>query len=131
MTEPAAAGGGFVIREIRPGEHEALGEITVAAYREVGETDEPYYAEQRKRFTGARAADDRPEAPPELPPAERGPGPGDAEALYFSLLTLYLSQTLSTNLTNCSIPFATGAVLMNSCTVCALPPVDTPSTMAG
>ena len=45
---------------------------------------EPYYAEQRKRFTGERAADDRPEAPPEAeapategaPEAEDRP-PGD------------------------------------------------------
>jgi GNAT superfamily N-acetyltransferase len=45
---------GVFVREIAPAEHEALGEITVAAYREVGETDEPYYAELRD--VAARAA---------------------------------------------------------------------------
>lgn len=37
----------FSIREARPDEHSALGEITVAAYRDVGENDEPYFAELR------------------------------------------------------------------------------------
>lgn len=49
-----SAVGGLVVREIRSEEHDALGEITVAAYREVGETDEPYYAELRD--VAARAA---------------------------------------------------------------------------
>jgi membrane associated rhomboid family serine protease len=36
--------------------------------------DEPYYAEQRRRFLGERAADDRPEPPEDLPPEpEREP----------------------------------------------------------
>lgn len=38
---------GILIRPIAPEEHGVLGDITVAAYREVGETDEPYYAELR------------------------------------------------------------------------------------
>jgi GNAT superfamily N-acetyltransferase len=38
---------GIVVREVAPAELEVLGELTVAAYREVGETDEPYYAELR------------------------------------------------------------------------------------
>jgi ribosomal protein S18 acetylase RimI-like enzyme len=38
---------GVVVREVAPAELDALGELTVAAYREVGETDEPYYAELR------------------------------------------------------------------------------------
>ena len=37
----------FVVREALPSEYAALGEITAAAYRDVGETDEPYYAELR------------------------------------------------------------------------------------
>jgi membrane associated rhomboid family serine protease len=43
--------------------------------------DEPYYREQRKRFSGERAADDRPEPPaaepplPELRPLPEGPEP--------------------------------------------------------
>ena len=37
----------FVIREARPDEYAALGEITVDAYRAVGETEEPYYPELR------------------------------------------------------------------------------------
>lgn len=37
--------GTVVIREIEPAEHERLAAITVAAYREAGETDEPYYPE--------------------------------------------------------------------------------------
>jgi hypothetical protein len=44
----------FVIREIRPEEHAALGELVVQAYREVGETDEAYYEELRD--VAARAA---------------------------------------------------------------------------
>ncbi|MEW5992693.1 MAG: hypothetical protein AB1736_15300 [Chloroflexota bacterium] len=40
MTAP-----GIVVREIAPAEMARLGEITVAAYREVGGTDEPYYAQ--------------------------------------------------------------------------------------
>lgn len=35
---------GVVVREAEPDELDPLGELTVAAYREVGETDEPYYA---------------------------------------------------------------------------------------
>jgi ribosomal protein S18 acetylase RimI-like enzyme len=38
---------GVVVREVAPHELDPLGELTVAAYREVGETDEPYYAELR------------------------------------------------------------------------------------
>jgi tetratricopeptide (TPR) repeat protein len=36
-----------------------------------------YYEEQRRRFTGERAADDRPEAPEQAP--EREPGPREEE----------------------------------------------------
>ena len=43
----------IVVRAINAAEHEALGELTVAAYREVGETDEPYYAELRDVATRA------------------------------------------------------------------------------
>lgn len=46
---------GIAVREVRPEEYERLGEITVDAYREVGETDEPYYATLRD--VAARAAD--------------------------------------------------------------------------
>jgi ribosomal protein S18 acetylase RimI-like enzyme len=38
---------GVLVREVAPNELDALGELTVAAYRDVGETDEPYYAELR------------------------------------------------------------------------------------
>ncbi len=38
---------GFLVREIAPDEYTELGDLTVAAYRDVGETDEPYYAELR------------------------------------------------------------------------------------
>jgi hypothetical protein len=36
---------------------------------------EPYFEEQRRRFTGERAADDRPEAPepPRPPPSDEAP----------------------------------------------------------
>lgn len=37
----------FTIREIRAEEMDALGELTVAAYRDAGETDEEYYPELR------------------------------------------------------------------------------------
>jgi ribosomal protein S18 acetylase RimI-like enzyme len=37
----------IVIREVRPDEAAALGDLTVAAYREVGETDESYFGELR------------------------------------------------------------------------------------
>lgn len=37
----------IVIREVRPDEAAALGELTVAAYREVGETEEGYFDELR------------------------------------------------------------------------------------
>jgi ribosomal protein S18 acetylase RimI-like enzyme len=48
---------GFLVRAILPAEHETLGEITVAAYRDVGETQESYYAELRDVATrAARAA---------------------------------------------------------------------------
>jgi GNAT superfamily N-acetyltransferase len=47
-------GRGFEIREIRPDEHAELGEVTVTAYIEAGETDEPYYPELRD--VGTRAA---------------------------------------------------------------------------
>lgn len=46
MSTPLRAAG-IVVREVAPAELDALGELTVAAYREVGETDEPYYAELR------------------------------------------------------------------------------------
>lgn len=45
---------GIVVREATPAEFEELGVLTVAAYREVGETDEPYYEELRD--VAARAA---------------------------------------------------------------------------
>jgi GNAT superfamily N-acetyltransferase len=45
---------GFVVRPILSVEHGSLGEVTVAAYREVGETQESHYAELRD--VGARAA---------------------------------------------------------------------------
>lgn len=45
---------GFVVREIAPDEHNEAGEITVAAYRAVGETDEGYFPELRD--VAARAA---------------------------------------------------------------------------
>jgi GNAT superfamily N-acetyltransferase len=48
------ATGGVIVRPVAPDELDALGEITVQAYREVGETDEPYYAELRN--VAARAA---------------------------------------------------------------------------
>jgi ribosomal protein S18 acetylase RimI-like enzyme len=35
----------IVVREARPDEHAALGELIVRAYREVGETEASYYAE--------------------------------------------------------------------------------------
>jgi membrane associated rhomboid family serine protease len=48
--------------------------------------NEPYYREQIRRFNGERAADDRPEAPPESRPPTpdlrrppRGPGDGDPD----------------------------------------------------
>lgn len=50
MVDERAA---FEIRDVRPGEHETLGEITVAAYVEAGETDEPYFAELRDVATRA------------------------------------------------------------------------------
>jgi ribosomal protein S18 acetylase RimI-like enzyme len=37
----------FTIREVEPAEHAAVGELTVQAYRDVGETDESYYPELR------------------------------------------------------------------------------------
>jgi len=42
-----AAIGAFTIREALPAEHEVIGQLTVEAYRDVGETDESYYAELR------------------------------------------------------------------------------------
>jgi ribosomal protein S18 acetylase RimI-like enzyme len=36
---------GFLVREARPEEHEALGRITAEAYRVAGETEEGYYPE--------------------------------------------------------------------------------------
>jgi ribosomal protein S18 acetylase RimI-like enzyme len=48
---------GLVIRPIRPEEHGRLAEITVAAYREAGETDEPYYAELADVGTRAASVD--------------------------------------------------------------------------
>lgn len=43
----------FEIRDVRPDEYEALGEIVASAYAAVGETDEPYYAELRDVATRA------------------------------------------------------------------------------
>ena len=37
----------IVVREVRPDEHAALGELIVSAYHEVGETDASYFAELR------------------------------------------------------------------------------------
>ena len=42
-----------------------------------------------------------------------------------------VSQARLTSLTSCSRPFSSGARLMNSCTVCARPPVVRPIVMAG
>jgi len=39
--------GEVVVREARPDEYEALGELTVEAYRAAGETEEGYYPELR------------------------------------------------------------------------------------
>lgn len=44
---------GVLIREVRPDEMDILGELTVAAYREAGETDEDYYPELRDVATRA------------------------------------------------------------------------------
>lgn len=44
---------GFVIREIAPDEHDRAGDLTVAAYRDVGETEEAYYPELRDVATRA------------------------------------------------------------------------------
>jgi len=44
---------GVVIRVARPDEYDQLGEITVDAYRDAGETDEPYYPELRDVATRA------------------------------------------------------------------------------
>lgn len=44
----------IVVREAHANEFERIGEITVEAYREVGETEEAYYSELRD--VGARAA---------------------------------------------------------------------------
>jgi ribosomal protein S18 acetylase RimI-like enzyme len=44
---------GFLVREIAPGEYERAGEITAAAYRSVGETEEAYYPELRDVATRA------------------------------------------------------------------------------
>lgn len=49
-----AAVGAFTVREAHPDEHDAIGELTVRAYREVGETDESYYAELRDVADRAR-----------------------------------------------------------------------------
>lgn len=40
-------GPGFIVREVRPDEMDPLGELTIAAYRDAGETDEAYYPELR------------------------------------------------------------------------------------
>jgi ribosomal protein S18 acetylase RimI-like enzyme len=45
----------IVVREAQPEEFAALGEITVAAYRAVGEVDDGYVAELRDVATRARA----------------------------------------------------------------------------
>jgi len=45
---------GFTIRDVRVNEMDALGALTVAAYRDAGETDEDYYPELRD--VAARAA---------------------------------------------------------------------------
>jgi GNAT superfamily N-acetyltransferase len=42
-----AVAGGYAIREARPEEFEAIGELVVEAYREVGETDAGYVPELR------------------------------------------------------------------------------------
>lgn len=47
MSGQIATNRGIEIREVRPDEMEALGDLTVAAYREAGETDEEYYPELR------------------------------------------------------------------------------------
>lgn len=49
----ASPGPGFVVREVREGEMDALGELTIAAYRDAGETDEDYYPELRDVATRA------------------------------------------------------------------------------
>jgi ribosomal protein S18 acetylase RimI-like enzyme len=49
-----SAVGAFTIREARREEYEAIGEITVRAYRDVGETEEAYYAELRDVADRAR-----------------------------------------------------------------------------
>lgn len=43
----------FTIREVRPDEMDALGELTVAAYRDAGETDSEYFPELRDVATRA------------------------------------------------------------------------------
>jgi ribosomal protein S18 acetylase RimI-like enzyme len=45
-----------MIRPVAPDEYEALGELTVAAYRAAGETDEPYYPFLRDVAARATAA---------------------------------------------------------------------------
>ena len=47
MSEAAVRRSPIVIREVRPEEFDTLGEITVDAYREVGEIDTAYFPELR------------------------------------------------------------------------------------
>jgi len=53
MTDVAPT---FVIREIRPDEFEALGEVSVAAYRTVGAADYPDYLESIRDVASRAAA---------------------------------------------------------------------------
>lgn len=57
--------------------------------------------------------------------------PGNTHFLLSRITTYSLPITSLTNLTNCSNPFSTKPVLMNSFVVCAPPPVVIPSTSAG
>jgi len=54
VSHDGAAAGAYTIREALPGEHEAIGDLVVRAYRGVGEVDEAYYDELRD--VAARAA---------------------------------------------------------------------------
>jgi ribosomal protein S18 acetylase RimI-like enzyme len=67
VTGERSGGAAFAVREARPDEYEALGEITVGAYRAVGETEEAYYPE-------LRAVDERAREVPVLVAIEAGTG---------------------------------------------------------